>query len=60
MIGGNRENFQLKTLTALGEAFLSVGGGKIKAGNIQVAEGRYQAKIQADNVPLLSLAPVPS
>lgn len=60
MIGGNRENFQLKTITALGEAFLSVGGGKIKAGNIQVAEGRYQAKIQADNVPLLSLAPVPS
>jgi len=60
MIGGNRENFQLKTLTALGEAFLSVGEGKIKAGNIQVGEGRYQAKIQADNVPLLSLAPVPS
>lgn len=60
MIGGNRENFQLKTLTALGEAFLSVGGGKIKAGNIQVGEGRYQAKIQADNVPLLSLASVPS
>ena len=60
MIGGNRENFQLKTITALGEAFLSVGEGKIKAGNIQVAEGRYEAKIQADNVPLLSLAPVPS
>ncbi len=60
MIGGNRENFQLKTLTALGEAFLSVGGGKIKAGNIQVGEGRYQAKIQADNVSLLSLASVPS
>jgi len=60
MIGGNRENFQLKTMTALGEAFLSVGGGKIKAGNIQVGEGRYQAKIEADNVPLLSLAPVPS
>lgn len=60
MIGGNRENFQLKTMTALGEAFLSVGEGKIKAGNIQVGEGRYQAKIQADNVPLLSLASVPS
>ncbi|MFM6340197.1 MAG: translocation/assembly module TamB domain-containing protein [Dolichospermum sp.] len=59
VIGGNRENFQLKTLTALGEGFLSVGGGKIKAGNIQVAEGRYQAKIEADNVPLISLASVP-
>ena len=60
MIGGNRENFQLKTMTAVGEAFLSVGGGKIQAGNIQIREGRYQAKIEADNVPLSSLASVPS
>ncbi len=55
MIAGNRDNFSLKTLSGLGEALLSVGGGTIKAANIQVADGRYQAKIQADNVPLTNL-----
>ena len=55
MITGNRENFSLKTFSGIGEAFLAVGGGIIKAANIQVADGRYQAKIQADNVPLTKL-----
>lgn len=58
-IVGNRENFNLKTFAGTGEGFLSVGGGRIKAANIQVAEGRYQAKIQAENVPLTKLASVP-
>ncbi|MDP5018839.1 MAG: translocation/assembly module TamB [Dolichospermum sp.] len=60
MIAGNQENFSLKTFSGIGEAFLSVGRGTIKAANIQVAEGRYQAKIQADNVPLTKLASVPT
>ncbi len=55
MIAGNRENFNLKTFSGLGEGLLSVGGGTIKAANIQVAEGRYQAKIQADKIPLTKL-----
>jgi translocation and assembly module TamB len=55
MITGNRENFTLKTFSGIGEALLSVSKGTIKATNIQVAEGRYQAKIQADNLPLIKL-----
>ena len=55
MITGNRENFSLKTFSGIGEALLYIGKGTIKAANIQVAEGRYQAKIQADNVPLTKL-----
>ncbi|MEI6441570.1 MAG: translocation/assembly module TamB domain-containing protein [Nostocales cyanobacterium ELA583] len=55
MITGNRENFSLKTFSGIGEAFLSIGRGTIKAANIQVEEGRYQAKIQANNVPLTKL-----
>jgi translocation and assembly module TamB len=55
MIAGNRENFSIKTFSGLGEGFLSVGGGIIKAANIQVAQGQYQAKIQADNIPLTKL-----
>jgi translocation and assembly module TamB len=55
MIAGNRENFNIKTLFATGEAFLAIGGGRIKAANIEVAQGIYQAKIQADNVPLTKL-----
>jgi translocation and assembly module TamB len=59
MITANLDNFSPTNFSGLGEAFLSVGKGTIKAGNIQVAEGRYQAKIQADNVPLIKLAAVP-
>ncbi|MDD1437928.1 hypothetical protein MEN24_16520 [Dolichospermum sp. ST_sed10] len=55
MITGNRENFSLKTFSGIGEALLSIGKGTIKAANIQVKEGRYQANIQADNVPLTKL-----
>ena len=55
MITSNRENFSLKTFSGIGEAFLSIGKQTIKAVNIQVAEGSYQAKIQADNIPLTKL-----
>ncbi|BAZ87680.1 translocation/assembly module TamB domain-containing protein [Dolichospermum compactum] len=55
MITSNRENFSLKTFSGIGEAFLSIGGRTIKAANIKVAEGRYQAKIQADNIHLTKL-----
>jgi translocation and assembly module TamB len=60
MITSNRENFSLKTFSGIGEAFLSIGKGTIKAANIQVAEGSYQANIQADNIPLTKLTSAPS
>ncbi|MFM7407296.1 MAG: translocation/assembly module TamB domain-containing protein [Cuspidothrix sp.] len=59
MITSNQDNFNLKTFSGLGEALLAVDGGTIKATNIQVADGRYQAKIAADNLPLAKLASVP-
>ncbi len=59
MITSNQDNFNLKTFSGLGEALIAVDGGTIKATNIQVTDGRYEAKIAADNLPLAKLASVP-
>ena len=58
-IAGNRDNFSLKTLRGNGEGSLAIGGGKVTAKNIQVANGVYQAQVQAKNVPVQQLAKVP-
>ncbi|MCC5666230.1 translocation/assembly module TamB domain-containing protein [Nostoc sp. CHAB 5784] len=58
-IAGNRDNFSLKTLRGSGEARLAIGGGTVTASNIQLANGVYQAQIQANNVPVRQLASVP-
>ncbi|MBW4644956.1 MAG: translocation/assembly module TamB domain-containing protein [Goleter apudmare HA4340-LM2] len=58
-IAGDRENFSLKTLRGTGSGRLSVGGGAIAATNIQLADGRYQAQVKVNNVPLQQLAAVP-
>ncbi|MEH1904651.1 MAG: translocation/assembly module TamB domain-containing protein [Nostoc sp.] len=58
-IAGNRENFSLKTLRGNGEGRLAIGGGAIAASNIQIADGLYQAQVQAKNVPVQQLATVP-
>ncbi|HYX14347.1 MAG TPA: translocation/assembly module TamB domain-containing protein [Nostoc sp.] len=58
-IAGNRDNFSLKTLRGSGEGRLAIGGGTVTASNIQVANGLYQAQVQANNVPVQQLATVP-
>ncbi|MGH1397059.1 MAG: translocation/assembly module TamB domain-containing protein, partial [Trichormus sp.] len=58
-IAGNRQNFSLKTIQGNGEARLRVGNGTITASNIQLANGRYQTQLQANNVPVQRLANVP-
>ncbi|BBD64084.1 hypothetical protein NIES4072_22540 [Nostoc commune NIES-4072] len=58
-IAGNRDNFSLKTLRGSGEGRLAIGGGTVTASNIQVANGLYQAQVQANNVPVQQLAAVP-
>ncbi|MEH2333934.1 translocation/assembly module TamB domain-containing protein [Nostoc sp.] len=58
-IAGNRDNFSLKTLRGSGEGSLAIGGGTVTAKNIQVANGVYQAQVQANNVPVQQLATVP-
>ncbi|WP_375502378.1 translocation/assembly module TamB domain-containing protein [uncultured Nostoc sp.] len=58
-IAGNRDNFNLKTLRGSGEGRLAIGGGTVTASNIQVANGLYQAQVQANNVPVQQLATLP-
>jgi translocation and assembly module TamB len=58
-ITGNRDNFSLKTLRASGEGSLAIDGGTITASNIQLANGVYQAQVQANNVPVQQLATLP-
>ncbi|MEA5504209.1 translocation/assembly module TamB domain-containing protein [Halotia wernerae UHCC 0503] len=58
-IAGNRENFSLKTLRGTGQAQLEVAGGTVTAKNIQLANGAYQAQLQANNVAVQQLATVP-
>ncbi|MEH2274837.1 MAG: DUF3971 domain-containing protein, partial [Nostoc sp.] len=58
-IAGNRDNFSLKTLRGSGEGSLAIGGGTVTAKNIQVANGVYQAQVQAKNMPVQQLATVP-
>ncbi|MEH1965679.1 translocation/assembly module TamB domain-containing protein [Nostoc sp.] len=58
-ITGNRDNFSLKTMRGSGEGSLAIGRGKVTASNIQVANGVYQAQVQAKNVPVQQLATLP-
>ncbi|MEM7725936.1 MAG: translocation/assembly module TamB domain-containing protein [Cyanobacteria bacterium P01_A01_bin.45] len=55
-LAGSRNNFDSKTLRGRGEVNLTVAGGSIKASNILVANGVYQAKVQTKNIKLRQLA----
>ncbi|MEH2441944.1 translocation/assembly module TamB domain-containing protein [Nostoc sp.] len=58
-VAGSVESFQPQTIQAMGQARVNVAGGTITASNIQVANGVYQAQVQANNLPLQQLAAVP-
>ena len=58
-VAGSVESFQPQTIQASGQARVNVAGGTIAASNIQVANGVYQAQVQANNVPLQQLVGVP-
>ncbi|MBD2495475.1 translocation/assembly module TamB domain-containing protein [Nostoc sp. FACHB-280] len=58
-VAGSVTSFQPQTIQASGQAKLNVAGGTITAANIRVADGRYQAQVAANNVPLQKLAAVP-
>ncbi|PLZ87237.1 translocation/assembly module TamB domain-containing protein [Fischerella thermalis] len=51
-VTGSVESFQPETIQANGQAKLNVGGGSFTATNIQVANGRYQAVVNAAGVDL--------
>ncbi|MBE9004812.1 translocation/assembly module TamB domain-containing protein [Fortiea sp. LEGE XX443] len=58
-VAGSVESFQPQTIQASGQAKLTVGAGTITASNIQVNNGRYQAQVVANNVPVQRLTKVP-
>ncbi|MBD2681706.1 MULTISPECIES: translocation/assembly module TamB [Nostoc] len=58
-VAGLVDSFEPKAIQANGQALINVGGGTIAASNIQVGNGVYQARVQANNVPLQQLAAVP-
>ncbi|MDB9334105.1 translocation/assembly module TamB domain-containing protein [Nodularia spumigena] len=58
-VAGNTENFGLSTLRGTGEARLNVAGGTVTASKIQLANGLYQAQVQANNLAMQQLAAVP-
>ncbi|MBD2770799.1 translocation/assembly module TamB domain-containing protein [Iningainema tapete] len=58
-IAGNTSDISVKTLRATGNARLGIGGGTVTASNIQLADGIYQAQVQAADVAVQQLAQVP-
>jgi translocation and assembly module TamB len=58
-IAGNTNGLSPSTVRGSGQATLAVGGGTVTASNIQLANGRYQAQVQANNLQLQQLANVP-
>ncbi|MEH1940963.1 MAG: translocation/assembly module TamB domain-containing protein [Nostoc sp.] len=58
-VAGSVDSFKLQTIQASGQARINVGRGTIAASNIQLANGVYQAQVQAKNVPVRQLAAVP-
>jgi translocation and assembly module TamB len=51
-VQGTVDSFQLPDIQATGQGRLNVGNGVFNAANISLKDGNYQAKIQANNVPL--------
>ncbi|AFY99702.1 translocation/assembly module TamB domain-containing protein [Calothrix sp. PCC 6303] len=51
-VQGTVDSFELPNIQATGQGRLNVGNGVFNAANISLKDGNYQAKIQANNVPL--------
>ncbi|MBW4567781.1 MAG: translocation/assembly module TamB domain-containing protein [Tolypothrix carrinoi HA7290-LM1] len=58
-VAGSATSFQPETIQASGRARVNFGKGTVTASNIQLANGRYQAQVQANNLPLQRLPSVP-
>ncbi|MEA5514596.1 translocation/assembly module TamB domain-containing protein [Nodularia sp. UHCC 0506] len=54
-VAGSVESFSPETIQASGQGRLNVAGGSITASNIQLANGRYQAVVDASGVELNQL-----
>ncbi|KAB8315111.1 translocation/assembly module TamB [Tolypothrix campylonemoides VB511288] len=58
-VAGSVESFKPQTVVATGQARVNFGSGTVTASNIQLANGRYQAQLQASQVPLHKISQVP-
>lgn len=58
-LSGTTGSFDLENISASGQGRLNVGGGTVTASSIQLADGRWQASLQATGVQLGRLAEVP-
>ncbi|AFZ29093.1 protein of unknown function DUF490 [Gloeocapsa sp. PCC 7428] len=56
-VAGTTASFQPDQIQATGSGRLNVAGGTVTASNIQLAQGRWQAQVQASGVQLGSLVP---
>jgi len=55
-VAGNTNALSLNTLRGTGKASLVIGGGTVTASKIQLANGRYQAQVQANDLSVQQLA----
>jgi len=58
-IAGSLTDFSPSTITGSGSGSFNLGGGIVNATNVQLADGRFRAQIQASGVQVESLATVP-
>ncbi|GAB1545096.1 hypothetical protein NUACC21_77720 [Scytonema sp. NUACC21] len=58
-VAGSVGSFSPQAIQAIGQARVNFGSGTVTASNIQVAQGRYQAQLQAQNIPLQRLTQLP-
>ncbi|KAB8333123.1 translocation/assembly module TamB [Scytonema tolypothrichoides VB-61278] len=58
-VAGSVESFKPEAVTATGQARVNFGSNTVTASNIELANGRYQMQLQANNVPLQRLTQVP-
>ena len=59
-LSGALASLSPSTIQGSGSGRLNVGGGTVNANNIQIADGRFTAQVEASSVELGRLAPVPS
>jgi len=56
-VAGSTASFQPDQIQAIGSGRLNVAGGTVTASNIQLAQGRWRAQVQASGVQLGNLVP---
>jgi len=59
-LSGSLDNFSPSTIRGSGSGRLGVAGGIVNATDLQLADGRFSAQVQASEVQIGRLAPVPA